>query len=66
VVVTPHIAGVTKEVADLQVEGTLSNLELFVGGARPQRLVNPEILADGRARARHLVADTASTQPART
>lgn len=39
---TPHIAGYTAESNALQIEGTLSNIELFVAGKRPERLVNPE------------------------
>jgi phosphoglycerate dehydrogenase-like enzyme len=54
VVVTPHVGGAGIEIAERQVEGTISNLERFVEGERPQRLVNPEILEQGRARARHL------------
>jgi phosphoglycerate dehydrogenase-like enzyme len=56
VVATPHIGGVVKEIAAMQVEGTLANIDLFVAGKRPERLINPEILDDGRARARHLLA----------
>ncbi len=39
---TPHIAGYTAESNALQIEGTLSNIELFVSGKRPERVVNPE------------------------
>jgi len=52
---TPHIAGVAKEVTSRQIEGTLDNIAIFVSGACPERLVNPVILKDGRARARHLI-----------
>ena len=51
---TPHVAGVAQEIVERQAEGTLSNIELFLAGRRPERLVNPWILSDGRARARHL------------
>ena len=50
VVPTPHLGGYAAD----QVSGLLENLELFAAGERPRRLVNPEILGDGTARARHL------------
>jgi phosphoglycerate dehydrogenase-like enzyme len=40
---TPHMAGFTTETNDLQMEGTLSNIERFVSGEKPNRLINPEI-----------------------
>jgi phosphoglycerate dehydrogenase-like enzyme len=55
VIVTPHVGGTGIEIVHRQVEGTLSNIDLFVAGKRPLRLVNPEILRDGRARAKHLL-----------
>lgn len=55
VVTTPHVGGAGVEIEHRQVEGTLANIDRFVAGRTPERLVNPEILADGRARARHLV-----------
>ena len=51
VVATPHLGGYAAD----QVSGLLENLELFAAGERPRRLVNPEILERGTARARHLV-----------
>lgn len=54
VVATPHIAGVVREIAQLQNEGTVANVALFVDGKCPERIVNSEILKDGRARAAHL------------
>ncbi len=54
VIATPHVGGGSIEIDQQQYEGTLANIELFLAGKRPERLVNPEILADGRARARHL------------
>lgn len=40
---SPHLAGMTAETTPLQLEGTLSNIERFVAGERPERLVNPEV-----------------------
>ncbi len=60
VITTPHVGGAGIEIAEMQVEGTLSNIELFVSGKMPERLVNPEILKDGRARARDLRPSTAN------
>lgn len=54
VVTTPHVGGSGVEVVHMQVEGTLANIDLFVAGQSPERLVNPQILQDGRARASHL------------
>ena len=54
VIATPHVGGAGIEIAEMQVEGTISNIERFLTGGCPERLVNPEILRDGRARARHL------------
>jgi phosphoglycerate dehydrogenase-like enzyme len=50
VLATPHIAGATAD----QVSGLVENLELFAAGRRPRRLVNPQILDLGTARAAHL------------
>ena len=50
VVATPHVAGYAAD----QVSGLLDNLESFATGQRPRRLVNPEILERGTARARKL------------
>lgn len=54
VVTTPHVGGAGVEIALRQVEGTLSNIELFVRGDRPERLVNPHLLAMDHLRAAHL------------
>jgi phosphoglycerate dehydrogenase-like enzyme len=54
VVTTPHVGGAGIEIVEMQVEGTLSNIELYVSGACPQRLVNPEVLRSPRLRAAHL------------
>ncbi len=54
VITTPHVGGAGIEIVAMQVEGTISNIERFLGGQCPERLVNPEILREGRARARHL------------
>lgn len=51
VIATPHIAGYAAN----QIAGLLENLELFSKGQRPRRLVNPEILDQGTARARQLL-----------
>jgi phosphogluconate 2-dehydrogenase len=51
---TPHIGGHSLDLEDRQFEGALENLQLFVAGRRPLRLVNPEILERGSARATHL------------
>jgi phosphoglycerate dehydrogenase-like enzyme len=45
---TPHVSGQGTD----QHAGLIENLELFAAGRRPVRLVNPEILVDGRARAK--------------
>lgn len=37
---TPHIAGWTAESNARQIEGTLANIERFVSGQRPERVVN--------------------------
>lgn len=54
VVATPHVGGAGVEIAERQVEGTLANIDLYVAGRLPERLVNPHILKDGRLRAKHL------------
>jgi phosphoglycerate dehydrogenase-like enzyme len=55
VVVTPHVGGVAAELGPKQAEGTLSNIERFVSGYLPERLVNRQVFDSGRARAAHLV-----------
>jgi phosphoglycerate dehydrogenase-like enzyme len=54
VITTPHVGGAGVEISHMQVEGTLSNIELFLNGAAPQRLVNPQILHSTQLRAAHL------------
>jgi phosphoglycerate dehydrogenase-like enzyme len=54
VITTPHVGGAGVEISHMQVEGTLSNIELYVSGARPERLVNPKILTAAHLRAAHL------------
>lgn len=54
VVTTPHVGGAGIEISQMQVEGTLSNIELYVAGKMPARLVNPHLLKAGQLRARHL------------
>jgi phosphoglycerate dehydrogenase-like enzyme len=54
VITTPHVGGAGIEIAERQVEGTLSNIDLYVAGKLPERLVNPHILTDARPRAKHL------------
>lgn len=54
VITSPHVGGAGIEIAEMQVEGTIGNIERYVRGDCPERLVNPEILRNGRARARHL------------
>lgn len=58
VITTPHVGGAGIEIVERQVEGTLSNIDLFVSGARPERLVNPHILKSEALRARHLAIRT--------
>ena len=61
VIGTPHIGGVTGEVAARQLAGTLENIELFLAGTTPVRLVNPDILKNGSSRARFGADSGAST-----
>jgi phosphoglycerate dehydrogenase-like enzyme len=53
---TPHVAGAAAEITALQIEATLTNIERFLAGQRPERLVNPEVLGSDQLRARHLRA----------
>jgi len=57
VITTPHVGGAGIEISQMQVEGTLSNIELYVRGEPPARLVNPHILKTGQLRARHLAKE---------
>lgn len=54
VVSTPHVGGAGVEIARQQVEGTLSNIDIFVAGGLPPRLVNPAVLRSDALRAQHL------------
>ncbi|MFT4040456.1 MAG: NAD(P)-dependent oxidoreductase [Thermomicrobiales bacterium] len=54
VVVTPHIGGGAREISGRQVEGALANAARFAAGDLPERLINPELLAQPQLRARHL------------
>lgn len=42
---SPHIAGATAETLPQQLEGTVANIERYVAGLLPERLVNPEVLS---------------------
>lgn len=53
---TPHIGGLAQEINARQVESTLANIERFLAGQRPEKLVNPEVLQGNEARAAHLRA----------
>jgi len=55
VITTPHVGGAGVEIAERQVESTLDNIDLFLSGKCPERLVNPEILKNGRVRAKNLL-----------
>jgi phosphoglycerate dehydrogenase-like enzyme len=52
---TPHIGGAAKEIEARQIEGTLANIERFLSGQCPERLVNPEVLGGRGLRAAHLL-----------
>ncbi len=54
VIVTPHVGGAGVEIAAMQVAGTLDNIERYVRGERPERLVNPKTLEAPQLRATHL------------
>jgi phosphoglycerate dehydrogenase-like enzyme len=53
---TPHVGGAAAEITALQIEATLTNIERFLAGQRPERLVNPEVLDTDQLRAEHLRA----------
>lgn len=57
VITTPHVGGAGIEISQMQVEGTLSNIDLYVRGECPARLVNPQLLHAPQLRARHLAKD---------
>lgn len=59
VVATPHVGGGSIEIDERQNQGTIENIELFLAGKRPERLVNPHILENGSARAAHIAKATA-------
>jgi len=54
VVTTPHVGGAGIEVSLMQVEGTLSNIDAFLRGECPPRLVNAQVLRSDALRAAHL------------
>lgn len=54
IVTTPHVGGAGIEVVEQQVEGTLSNIDVFLRGECPPRLVNPQVLKSSHLRATHL------------
>ncbi len=56
VVTTPHVGGAGIEISQMQVEGTLGNIDLYIRGERPARLVNPHLLQTAQLRATHLAA----------
>jgi len=51
VVSTPHVAGGSYESESFKTSLMLDNLDRFLAGERPHRLINPEVWASGRARA---------------
>lgn len=54
VVTSPHVGGAGIEVSQRQVEGTLSNIDIFLRGDCPPRLVNPAVLRSPNLRASRL------------
>lgn len=56
VITTPHVGGAGVEISEMQVEGTLANIDLYVRGDLPERLVNPQLLKAPVLRATHLRA----------
>ena len=54
VVSTPHIAGVAAEITARQLEYTIDNIERFLAGDVPERLINPELLEAPGLRAKQL------------
>jgi phosphogluconate 2-dehydrogenase len=51
VVATPHVAGGSYESERWKTPLTLDNIDRFLDGERPHRLVNPDVWDSGRARA---------------
>ena len=45
---TPHMAGRSRRNSPRQLEEALKNINRFLTGERPERLVNPEVLTSGR------------------
>jgi len=43
VVLTPHIGGATRETVDRQSDMIVQDIERFVTGLKPERMVNPEV-----------------------
>jgi phosphogluconate 2-dehydrogenase len=58
VVATPHVAGGSYESERFKTPLTLDNIDRFLAGERPHRLINPEVWDSGRARALHSPATT--------
>lgn len=54
VVTTPHIAGMAAETTARQLEATVDNIERFLAGEIPLRLINPELIERPQRRAKHL------------
>lgn len=44
---TPHMAGRSRRNSPRQIEQALENINVFLAGGRPQRLVNPDVLERG-------------------
>lgn len=51
---TPHCAGLSEEMEQMQAEASLSNVERFLSGGAPLRLLNPEVLKSAALRAKSL------------
>jgi D-3-phosphoglycerate dehydrogenase len=45
VILTPHVAGITREAADRVAQVTLANVLAFLAGQAPPNLLNPEVAA---------------------
>jgi phosphogluconate 2-dehydrogenase len=54
VVTTPHIAGMAAEITARQLEATVDNIERYLAGEVPQRLINPALLDAPQLRASQL------------
>jgi phosphogluconate 2-dehydrogenase len=58
VVATPHVGGGSYESEQFKTPLTLDNIDRFLAGERPHRLINPEVWDSGRARALRFPATT--------